>query len=325
MSSEQIGQSSRGIFSVLVVLLLMVIIGLQLWYMLDVKKQLDNIQGEYDSLQSIINGTVSSSEQVTASVSSSTAATSNDESVQDKADTVETEQAQASSDNDTTGTDSTASANNNPADSMSGNSQQYNTQRSLRQPPVTQPQPRNINPYYPPFRAYPEPYSGPHPGPYSGPNWDPYEDIRRMHQEMREKMERAFDDQFYGQLYGRPYNRPGDSQRQQQDFEYYFRESFSSPKLKVQENDKQYLISVNIPGADENDVSVKLEGQYLTVAGTQKTQQQQSDPEGRFTFSHSRSGKFRRTITLREPVNEKGMQTRIENGVLMISIPKRVL
>ena len=138
-------------------------------------------------------------------------------------------------------------------------------------------------------------------------------------------MERAFDDRLYGHPYGMPYRQPGDSQRQQQDFEYHFKESFSSPKLKVQENAKQYFISVNIPGADENDVSVKLEGQYLTVIGKQKTQQQQSDPEGHFTFSHSRSGKFRRTITLREPVDEKGMQTRIENGVLMISIPKRVL
>ena len=65
MSSEQSGQSSRGIFSLLVVLLLMVIIGLQLWYMLDVKKQLDAIQGEYDSLQSILNSNESGSDEST--------------------------------------------------------------------------------------------------------------------------------------------------------------------------------------------------------------------------------------------------------------------
>jgi HSP20 family molecular chaperone IbpA len=319
MSSEQSGQSSRGIFSFLVVLLLMVIIGLQLWYMLDVKKQLDIIQGEYDSLQSIINGSASSSEQKTSSIISSTDAASNDETAQGKADLAETEQAQTTSDNVTAGSDTTTSLNNDPASSAP-----HNTQQNLRQPP-----PRNINPYYPPFRAYPEPYTGPYPEPYLGPNWDPYEDIRRMHQEMREKMERAFDDRLYSHPYGKPYNRPGNrpgnSQGQQQDFEYHFRENFSTPKINVQQNDKQYYISVNIPGADENDVSVKLEGQYLTIVGKQKTQQQQSDPEGRFSFSHSRSGKFRRTITLREPVDEKGMQTRIENGVLMISIPKRVL
>ena len=145
-----------------------------------------------------------------------------------------------------------------------------------------------------------------------------------MHQEMREKMERAFDDQPYGP-YARPYDRPGNSQGQQQDFEYYFKENFSSPKVKVQENDKEYFIRVNIPGADENDFSFKLEGQLLTIVGKQHSQQQQSDPEGRFTFSHSRSGKFRRSITLREPVDERGLQTRIENGVLMIRIPKQVL
>ena len=323
MSSEQSSQSSRGIFSYLVVLLLMVIIGLQLWYMLDIKKQLDSIQGEYDSLHSHINGTASSGVQDTSSITSSATATPNDESTQSKADIAVAEQPQTSSDNDKTAIDTAASTNNNAADPMSGNSPQYDTQQSP--PAVSQPAPGDINPYYPPSRAYPEPYFGAQPGPYSGPNWDPYEDIRRMHREMREKMERAFDDRLYGQPYGNTYQRPGDSHRQQQDFEYHFREDFSSPKLKVQENDKEYFISVNIPGADENDFSVKLEGQYLTVIGKQKTQQQQSDPEGHFTFSHSRSGKFRRTITLREPVDEKGMQTRIENGVLMIRIPKRVL
>ena len=143
-----------------------------------------------------------------------------------------------------------------------------------------------------------------------------------MHQEMREEMERAFDDLRYGY----PYDLPGrGSQQQQRDFEYHFRENFSSPKMKVQENDKQYLISVNIPGADENDFSVRLEGQLLTIVGKQKSQQQQSDPDGGFTFSHSRTGKFQRSITLREPVDERGMQTRVENGVLMIRIPKQVL
>ena len=138
-----------------------------------------------------------------------------------------------------------------------------------------------------------------------------------MHQDMRERMERAFDD--------RPFYDLRDMQQRQDDFEYHFRENFSSPKINVQENDRQYFIRVNIPGGDEKDVFVKLEGQYLTITGKQKSQQQQSDPDGRFTFSQRRTGKFQRTITLREPVDEKGLRTRIENGVLMISIPKRVL
>ena len=300
VSGQQSGQSSRGIFSLLVVLLLMVIIGLQLWYMFDIKKQLDSIEDEYDSLQALVNGNATSSEQGPAPVIAT------DEASHDDA-----EPPQMSSVDDNIALDNqAASANADPASSSP-----HDTQQSRRQPPVGQPRQRNINPYYPPYRAYPQPY----PGPYSGPNWDPYEDIRRMHQEMREKMERAFDDRRYDF----PYDSPGrDSQQQQNSFEYHFRENLSSPKMKVQENDQQYFISVNIPGADENDVSVRLEGQYLTIVGKQKSQQQQSDPDGQFTFSQRRSGKFQRSITLREPVDERGLRTRIDNGVLTIVIPK---
>lgn len=322
--AQQSGQSSRGIFSILVVLLLMVIIGLQLWYMLDIKKQLDSIQGEYDSLQSILNGSASSSDEGISTESTTDDAAGDAEQSQ-------VTSAEATSTNNATDKQAEASTDSDPASSaagsisgsMPGDARKYDTpqsQPSLRQPPGQSRQ-RNINPYYPPFRAYPEPYSAPHPRTYPGPNWDPYEDIRRMHQEMREEMERAFDDLRYGY----PYAPQGSTRQQHQDFEYQFRENFSSPRMRVQEDDKQYMISVNIPGADENDVSVRLEGQQLTITGKQKSQQQQSAPDGRFTFSHSRTGKFQRSITLREPVDERGMQTRVENGVLMIRIPKQVL
>ena len=45
------------------------------------------------------------------------------------------------------------------------------------------------------------------------------------------------------------------------------------------------------------------------------------DP-GNIVFSERRSGNFRRSITLPEPVIEGGMKTKIENGVLTIVIPK---
>lgn len=313
MSTEQSGQSSRVIFSFIVVLLF-VIIGLQLWYMLDIKKQLETIQGEYDTLQSIINGDTSGSESSTMSEAAEDANSLNDIQQDDT-------QHQATSDNN----ESAATAPDNTQTTQ------------LLQPPVSQSRPGNINPYYPPFRAYPEPFHGPYQGPYQGPSQGPfsrpqpepypgassrvdrdiYDEIRQMRQKMREEMERAFRD--------RPSDRHSNSPRQQSNFEYHFKEDFSAPKMRVREDKRHYFVSLNIPGADENDVSVKLEGQRLTVVGKQKTQKQQSDPEGQFTFSHSRTGKFKRSITLREPVDERGLQTRIEKGMLMIRIPKRVL
>ena len=92
--------------------------------------------------------------------------------------------------------------------------------------------------------------------------------------------------------------------------------------MDVKEDDKQYTVLVDIPGADAKSLSVDLDGQRLTVSGKQEYEKQDRDASGRLIFSERRSGRFDRSITLAEPVAQKGMQTQIDNGVLKITIPK---
>ncbi|MBT8120336.1 MAG: Hsp20/alpha crystallin family protein [Gammaproteobacteria bacterium] len=140
--------------------------------------------------------------------------------------------------------------------------------------------------------------------PYYAQRWDPYREIERM----RREMERAFDHPYA------PYNRP--------DFRRHFSKDISEPKMDVREDENQYTVLVNIPGADAKSLSVDLDRQRLTVSGKQEYEKQDRDASGRIIFSERRSGRFQRSITLAEPVAQKGMQTRIDNGVLTITIPK---
>jgi len=139
---------------------------------------------------------------------------------------------------------------------------------------------------------------------YYAQRWDPYQEIERM----RREMQRAFDHPYA------PYNRP--------DFRRHFSEDISEPRMDVKEDDTQYTVLVDIPGADAKSLSVDLDGQRLTVGGKQEYKKQDRDASGRVIFSERRAGRFQRSITLAEPVAQKGMQTRIDNGVLMITIPK---
>ena len=139
--------------------------------------------------------------------------------------------------------------------------------------------------------------------------WNPHTEIQRMQQHM----ERSFNDRYNHPDYNRP------------NFRYSFRQNLSAPEMDMRENQNQYIILVNIPGADQKDVSVKLEGQRLTVMGKQEYKNQDRDANGNIIFSERRSGKFKRSITLRAPVEKKGMQTQIDNGVLRILIAKKKL
>lgn len=147
----------------------------------------------------------------------------------------------------------------------------------------------------------------PHNAPPSMQAWDPDEEILRM----QRQMDRAFQNRV-----NRPsYNRP--------DFNYHFEQHISVPEMDLREDQHQYIVLLNIPGAEQKDIAVNLDGQRLTVTGKQEYKKQDRDASGQFIISEHRSGRFQRSITLREPVDKKGMRTRINNGALQIMIPKR--
>ena len=109
------------------------------------------------------------------------------------------------------------------------------------------------------------------------------------------------------------------------DFSYQFEQRLSAPELKVRENEYQYTIFVNLPGAKEENISVTLDGQRLTVKGRQDYANQKYDAMGNTVFRERRSGRFQRSINLRHPVEQNTMKTFIDNDVLTIVIPKIIL
>ncbi len=145
---------------------------------------------------------------------------------------------------------------------------------------------------------------------FGGQAWNPYKEIERMEHDMDRRFNRRFE-----RFDHRPdFNRP--------DFQYHFSQSISTPKMDVNENANQYVVFVNLPGADESEISVTLNGQRLTVKGKQDYKNQNRDAMGNVKFQVRQSGRFQRSITLANPVNKNQMKTRLNNGVLTIIIPK---
>lgn len=255
MPEKNQSQSTQLSFTMqAVLLLLVVIIGIQVWYMLGLKKQLDAIQAEYILIQPSAQEVSEKNEDAAATINTPAIAENRTEPVQED-------------------------------------------QAAQEMPPGN----RNATPAIPPALPNGSAFNSPY---YAQPR-DPYEDLRRM----RRHMERVFNDRQ------NTYKRP--------DFQYHFRQDISVPEMDVREDDRQYIVLVNIPGADERNISVKLDGQRLTVRGKQRQQKQDRDASGRIKFSERRSGSFQRSITLHAAVEERGMKTRIDNGVLTIIIPKK--
>lgn len=90
------------------------------------------------------------------------------------------------------------------------------------------------------------------------------------------------------------------------------------PQVEVKENDKQYTVTMELPGLDEKDVKATVEGDTLTISGEKKVER--SDEKTH--YSERSYGSFTRSFTLPDDADRNGVTASFSKGVLSVAIPK---
>ena len=102
---------------------------------------------------------------------------------------------------------------------------------------------------------------------------------------------------------------------------YWLREtngdsSANAFRVDIEEDDKQYRIYADLPGAEKNQVSVSVEDNVLSLRA--KTEAANRDALRR----ERPRGEFARTFRLPRKTDEKGIKASMKNGVLTVTVPK---
>lgn len=92
------------------------------------------------------------------------------------------------------------------------------------------------------------------------------------------------------------------------------------PALDVWETDDAIVISVDLPGVDEDKISLEVEDGVLTISGERERKAEQK--EGGYYRFERRYGSFTRSVTLPQGVDESQIKAQFSGGVLEISVPK---
>jgi len=90
------------------------------------------------------------------------------------------------------------------------------------------------------------------------------------------------------------------------------------PSMDVEETDKEYRVTAELPGLEERDVEVLLQDGLLTVRGEKKLE---SENRNR-TYSERFYGRFERQITLDRDVDDSAVSATFKNGILTVTVPK---
>jgi len=100
-------------------------------------------------------------------------------------------------------------------------------------------------------------------------------------------------------------------------------EDSRAPALDVTETDNGYSAQLELPGVNKEDVKVSIEGRLVTVQA--KSSQAAEKVEGERLIHRERVlANFARTFKLPVEVNQAESGARLENGVLTLTLTKRV-
>ena len=93
------------------------------------------------------------------------------------------------------------------------------------------------------------------------------------------------------------------------------------PSVDISETDKLYLIKAELPEVKKEDVDVSIENGVLTIAG-ERHYEAEEDTETKHRIE-SMYGRFARSFTLPNDVDEAKIAATSENGVLKVRLPKK--
>jgi HSP20 family protein len=93
-----------------------------------------------------------------------------------------------------------------------------------------------------------------------------------------------------------------------------------APAMDLVEADDHFLLKADLPGLGEEDVSIEVQDNTLTVSGERKSEYEQRN-KGWYRLERS-FGRFSRSLTLPEGVNADAISAHFDKGVLEVRIPK---
>ncbi len=95
------------------------------------------------------------------------------------------------------------------------------------------------------------------------------------------------------------------------------------PNVDIASSDKEYTITVEVPGVEEDNIKLELAGNTLTIKGEKKQESEQKDHN--FYRVERSYGSFQRVLSLPDDVLPDAIEAQFNNGVLTISLPREVI
>ena len=95
-------------------------------------------------------------------------------------------------------------------------------------------------------------------------------------------------------------------------------------KTDIQEKDNNYILDMDLPGYEKDDVKAQLKDGYLTITAQKNTSNEEKDEKGNYIRKERYCGKCSRSFYVGDTVKEEDIKASFKNGILQLTFPKEV-
>lgn len=93
-------------------------------------------------------------------------------------------------------------------------------------------------------------------------------------------------------------------------------------RIDVTERDKEYEVRAEIPGARKEDIQVRVDGNFVSIAAEVKKDTEEKSG-GRVVMKETYYGSASRGFSLAHEIDSAKVVAKLEDGVLKLTLPKR--
>ena len=93
-------------------------------------------------------------------------------------------------------------------------------------------------------------------------------------------------------------------------------------KTDIKEKDKEYVIEMDLPGYEKENIKINVADGYLTVHAVSSKNSSEKE-EGKFVRKERYLGECSRSFYIGDDVNEDSIKASFKNGILKVEIPKK--
>ena len=93
-------------------------------------------------------------------------------------------------------------------------------------------------------------------------------------------------------------------------------------KTDIKEKKDKYVIDIDLPGYEKENIKIEVEDGYLTVHASINSNKEEKE-EGKFVRKERYVGSCSRSFYVGEEVNDEDIKATFKNGTLKLEIPKK--